>query len=202
MATVTNILDSLENFYGSQFSEALSHSLSRVMAHSQEGSIGVVSASRKGNKREQNNAARRQLSQDVQDRGYGYTHVVGVGQEEEGPASERSLLVIGPKGSGKNITKSSTFKRHLMELGRKYGQMGILYKPHGSDSAKFIHTSEEHYGKEEDLGQWHPNDSAALFFTKLKGSNKQFSFGQKAESLKVVYLEPRGFFVRRDMFYS
>jgi hypothetical protein len=189
-----NILDSLKEFYGEKFDEALNRSLSRVHLHSQDRSIGIMSANRADNSLEQNNAARQQLSKDVQARNYGFAHVAGVGQEEGGPSSEPSLLVIGPKGEDKH----GTFKGHLKSLGRKYDQTGSLYKGHGEDSAKFIHTSDDHFGKEEDLGQWHPNDSAAIYFTKLRG-DRQFSF-RKVES--VVYLMPRGFFVRRPMLYS
>jgi hypothetical protein len=187
-----NILDSLKEFYGDKFDEALNRSLSRVHMHSQDRSIGIMSANRADNSLEQNNAAKLQLAKDIQARNYGFAHVAGVGQEEGGPSSEPSFLVIGPKGEDKH----GTLKRHLKDLGRKFDQMGILYKGHGEDSAKFIHTSDEHFGKEEDLGQWHPNDSAAMYFTKLKGE-RQFSFSfpkKEAKVESVVYLMPRGFF--------
>ena len=38
-----------------------------------------------------------------------------------------------------------------MDLGRKYGQRGILYKGHGDDSAKFIYTSQDLLGQVDDL---------------------------------------------------
>jgi hypothetical protein len=61
----TNILDSLKEFYGEKFDEALNRSLSRVHLHSQNRSIGIMSANRADNSLEQNNAARHQLSKDV-----------------------------------------------------------------------------------------------------------------------------------------
>jgi hypothetical protein len=76
-----------------------------------------------------------------------------------------------------------------------------LYKQHGDPNAKFVHTSEKHFGKEEDLGKFHANDSAAMYYTKLKGetgTKRQFSFSN--EGIDVVYLKPRGFSVRRDYF--
>jgi hypothetical protein len=76
--------------------------------------------------------------------------------------SEKSFLVIGDKGNDK-----SHLKKVMTSLGLKYGQIGIMHKQHGEPNAKFVHSSKEHYGNEEDLGRFHANDSAALFHTKL-----------------------------------
>lgn len=173
--------------------KGVKHELCQHDIEAKERSIGVISADRQGQTDSERSLARRSLIGDIKKSGFGYTHVVGVGQEEGGPSSEKSFLVIGHKGDDKGHLKKA-----LTGLGRKYNQMGILHKQHGDPNAKFVHSSEEHYGKEEDLGTFHPNDSAAMFHTKLKGK-RQFSFSSK-EDLNVVYLEPRGFFVRRDYF--
>ena len=190
---MSQVLNALREWYGSQFDEALGKSLSRVAQHAQERSIGVISADRQGQTASDKSLARRGLIGDIKKSGFGYTHVLGVGQEEGGPSSEKSFLVIGNKGDDKGHLKKT-----LTNLGHKYGQMGIMHKQHGDPNAKFVHTSKEHFGKEEDLGTFHANDSAALFHTKLKGK-RQFSYSK--EGTDVVYLEPRGFFVRRDAFY-
>jgi len=85
-------------------------------------------------------------------------------------------------------------KNFLVNHGAKYGQTGVLYKDHGQENAKFIHTSPKRHGEEEDLGKFHGNRSAVEFFTKLKGKC-QFS----VEDVEVVYLRPIGFFTRRPM---
>jgi hypothetical protein len=191
----SSVLDALHGWYGNDFNEALNKSLSRVMQHAKERSIGIISSDRKGQTDDERSLARRSLISDIKKSGFGYTHVLGVGQEEGGPSSEKSFLVVSHKGDDKGHLKKS-----LTNLGRKYGQMGIMHKQHGDPNAKFVHTSHEHLGKEEDLGTFHANDSAALFHTKLKGK-RQFSYSNdKKERIDVVYLEPRGFFVRRDYF--
>jgi hypothetical protein len=194
MSHVNTVLNNLQDWYGESFSEALGRSLSRVMQHAQERSIGVISADRQGQTSAEKLHARRSLLGDIKKQGFGYTHVLGVGQEEGGPSSEKSFLVIGRPGDDKGHLKGA-----LKSLGQKYGQMGVMHKQFGDPSAKFVHTSQEHFGKEEDLGTFHANDSAAVFHTKLKG-NRQFSY-QKKEGMDVLYLEPRSFFVRRDVLH-
>jgi hypothetical protein len=192
MSRVNAVLDSLHQFYGDGFDEALGRSLSRVMQHAKERSIGVISADRREQTASERSEARRNLIGDIKKSGFGYSHAVGMGQEEGGPSSEKSFLVIGHKGNDQGHLKKT-----LTNLGQKYGQLAIMHKQHGDPNAKLVYTSKEHYGKEEDLGVFHANDSTALFHTKLKG-NRQFSFDTKKE--EIVYLRPRGFFVRRDHF--
>ena len=61
-------------------------------------------------------------------------------------------------------------------------------------------TTKDDYGKEQDLGKFHPNDSAAQYYTKLKGK-RQFSYSNK-EGIDVVYTVPKSFFARKDFFYG
>jgi hypothetical protein len=193
MSHTNAVLDALHGWYGDDFDEALKQSLSRVMQHAKERSIGVISADRQeGQTAPERSEARRNLIGDIKKSGFGYSHVTGVGQEEGGPSSEKSFLVIGHKGDDQGHLKKT-----LTNLGKKYGQLGIMHKQHGDSNAKFVYTSQKHFGKEDDLGTFHANDSTALFHTKLKG-NRQFSYSNKKEM--VVYLRPRGFFVRGDYF--
>jgi hypothetical protein len=194
MSHVSAVLKDLHDWYGDPgFQEALGRSLARVAQHAQERSIGVISADRQGQTASDKAEARRGLIGDIKRSGFGYTHVLGVGQEEGGASSEKSFLVIGNKGNDQGHLKKT-----LSNLGRKYDQMGIMHKQHGDSNAKFVHTSKEHFGKEEDLGTFHANDSTALFHTKLKG-NRQFSYSK--EGTDVLYLEPKGFMVRRDVLH-
>ena len=201
MSYVNTVLNDLKEWYGQGFDEALGRSLSRVMAASNQKSIGIISAHRAidptssmtpQQQRERNNQAHKDMAKDIRQAGLGFTHIKGVGQEETGPSSEPSFLV----GARTNGNDKGHLKGVLTKLGTKYGQMGILHKAHGDPNAKFVHTSKEHLGKEEDLGQFHANNSAAQYYSKLKG-NRQFSFSK--EGLDVVYLRPKDFFIRRDM---
>ena len=78
--------------------------------------------------------------------------------------------------------------------------MGVMHKQFGDGNARFVHTSQEHFGREEDLGHFHANDSTAMFHTKLKGGH-QFSYPKEGKG-DTLYLEPRGFTVRRDVFHG
>lgn len=193
MSKTGDIIEQLRDFYVSDFPEALNRSLSRVMTHAAARSIGIISANRTANSPAENNRARHELQRDIQSAGYGYAHVKGVGQEDSEAVSEPSLLVIGHEGDDKG-----KLKKDLVRLGQKHGQFAVLHKQHGEDNAKLVYTNQDALGKEDDLGKFHANDTTAKFFTRLKGKDKRFSFGDQM----VVYLEPRGFFVRGPMLYA
>ena len=200
MSRLNTILSSLHATYGDRFNEALDDSFSLVMHHANERSIGVISAYRAQDHTDaENRQAHRNLVKDVRASGYGYTHVHGMGQEEGGTvSSEPSLLVIGREGDDKGHLKKT-----LTKLGNKYKQFGIMHKQYGELNAKFVNTTKDEYGKEEDLGEFRADDSTAQYYTKLKGSS-QFSYSQdkKKEGLDVAYTVPKGFFVRKDYFYG
>jgi hypothetical protein len=48
------------------------------------------------------------------------------------------------------------------------------------------------------LGRFHPNDSTALYYTKLSHDKKD---EKENLNLNILYLEPRVFTVRRDVFH-
>lgn len=181
----------LEYITEEDLDEALNRSLARVHTHVQNRPIGIMTGNREENTAEQNKAAKKDLVQNLKKHGFGYAHVRGVGQEDGGAVSEPSILIIGNKGDSKGH-----LEKFLIKHGQKYGQSGVLYKPHDDENAHFIDTK-ENIGQKSSLGKFHANDSAAKFFTKLKG-NRQLSF---SEETRVAYLSPVTFTNRTETLF-
>jgi hypothetical protein len=153
----------------------------------------MISANRAGNTAELNNKVCYELRRDVKNAGFGYVHVAHVEGEV---LSQPSLLVIGCEGKDDN-----RLKYFLVKNGEKYDQEGVLYKDQGELNAKFIYTSKGRAGTEEDLGKFHANGSAAQYFANLNCNRGPRCQEKLNASLTVLYLEPKGFFVRREMLY-
>ena len=77
----------------------------------------------------------------------------------------------------------------------------MLYKDHGEANAKFIYTSKGRAGTEGDLGKFHANGSAAQYFGNLNCDRRPPCQENVNETMTVLYLEPKGFFVRRAMLH-
>jgi hypothetical protein len=74
--------------------EALSRSLSRVHAHTQNRSIGIISPNLEANTAEQNAEARHLLTMAIKQAGYGYSHVKGMGKERDAEPLTKILGLI------------------------------------------------------------------------------------------------------------
>ena len=143
--------------------------LSRVFQHTQGRNIGMITAQRGGEAKndlerkhleKQNVERNRQLEGDIRKHGYGFTHVKGRYVENHGtpqarPVDEHSYLIHGKKGDDKG-----ELKNFLTHHGEKYGQDSVLHKPHNSEHASLIGTKEGVFpgkGVEHPVGKWHPN---------------------------------------------
>jgi hypothetical protein len=133
------------------------------------------------------------LAQDIRNAGLGFTHIKGVGQEETGPSSEPSLLV----GAHLNGDDKGHLKKVLTQLGQSMARW-VYYTNNMVTLTPSLFTLPRNILARKRTFAFHANNSAAQYYSKLKGK-RQFSFSK--EGLDVVYLEPRGFFVRRDVFH-
>lgn len=162
----------------------LEQSFSRVLDHTKNRAIGIISASRGDIKDPaENNRRHEQLKADLRASGHGFVRIRGSyiehkGEPNERKVSEKSLLVIGRK-SGDD--KGELLGR-LKKLGQKYGQDSILHKAHNEPTAKLHGTNHAEFpgfGKTADVGEWHPN-RAGEYHSLLKGKpSKPFQFGEQ-----------------------
>jgi hypothetical protein len=166
------------------FKEYLTESsLSRVLHHTKNTNIGMISASRGEHTPQQNKEANKSLEKDVRSHGYGVVHVKGhytenKGQPNENHVEEHSMLVLGKKGAD-----GGALLGHLKHLGEKYKQDSIMHKSHDEPHAHLHGTKEGGWpgkGQTHNVGEFHPN-RAAEFTSHLKG-NKSFTFSEGYES--------------------
>ena len=146
-------------------------SLSRVHAHTQGRNIGMITAHRGENSKEENEKRNGELEKKIRGAGYGFVKVKGRyienhGTENARPVDEHSYLVVGNHGDDKGH-----LLHFLKKQGEHYGQDSILHKAH-------------------DVGKFHPN-RAGEFHTVMKGS-RNFSF----ESIRFV--NSKSFFLREE----
>jgi hypothetical protein len=113
----------------------LEASFTRVQQHTQNRSIGLISAS-------PDNLAC--LKNDVRKAGSGFIEARNV--------DETLLLVIG-----KMRDDGGQLLGHLKHLGEKYGQDWILHKPHNSEKVSLHETGIPGKGEHIEIGSWHPN---------------------------------------------
>lgn len=153
-------------------------SLSRVMQHTKERNIGMITAFRSENTKQENLKLNKNLEADIRKAGFGVIRVKGryienFGTEDATPVDENSYLVVGDKGddSGKLLS-------FLQKLGKKYKQDSILHKGTQDEKAVLHGTKEGGWpglGKTHETGTWHP-DRAGEFHTLMRGGKKKFAF--------------------------
>jgi len=171
--------------------ELAESNLSRVYQHTQERNIGLISAHRGENTHEENVSKTKELSDAIQQNGFGHIVLKGnypenKGTEHETPRREHSYLVIGKKGDD-----NGKLKEFLKVHGAKHKQDSIVYKPHDSASATAIGTNNGEWlkkGEEKDVGEWHP--SRVGEFHSMLHNKKTFEFA--AESVEFEF--PLGLF--------
>jgi hypothetical protein len=168
-------------------------SLSRVLSHTQDRNIGMITAHRGENTPEENAARNKELEGSIRKSGYGFIkvkgrYVEGHGTPEARHVDEHSYLVVGKKGDD-NGHLLGFLKKH----GEKYGQDSVLHKKHDEEHAALHGTKEGGFpgkGKTQSVGTFHPN-RAGEFHTAMKGK-RTFAF----ESIQFV--NPISFFSRKE----
>ena len=145
-------------------------SLSRLLRHRNDYDTGCITAFRYNIPKKTALELNAQLEQELQSMGYGTIHVTGFykEQEMEKASKEQSLFVFDKE-------KSGNLQQDLMNLGRKYGQESILFKPKDGE-ARLIRTDEKAFGRESNPAEgteWGKHSSAA--WTELNGRE----FGDK-----------------------
>lgn len=180
----------------------LESSLSRVYKHTLNTNIGIISAQRKNAKPEQNKENTRQLKNDIRVRKFGYITIKGnyienKGTSEEAKVTETSFLVIGNEGDD-----SGNLKGFLKQMGGKYQQDSILYKPYNSEIAVVIGTTEGQWpgkGIEHPVGKFHPN-KISDYKSILKHAGQSFTFSEDMIIEQIYELD--GFYDGGDTFFS
>ncbi len=159
-------------------SESANHSLGRVLFHTINSNIAVLTGHRGNLTVDENNRRNDELKQKIRDAGYGYLRVKGNYTEnkdtpEEKKVKEDSLLVIGDRGrdDGKLLSM-------VKKWGEEYDQDSILHKSHDSEEA-FLHGTSKlgtwpKYGEAKPMGKFHPNRISEFYSTLMGG--KPFVF--------------------------
>ena len=168
-----------DNFISNTVKES---SLSRIYQHTIGRELGIITAFRNRHTKSKNLSRNRTLAGVLRDAGYGYIKLEGHWAEGYGTSKvvdthEESLLVIGEE-------YNSGLKGLLKELGVRFNQDAVLFKPFDSEVAVLIGTSDEDedgneilfpgLGKEITAGKWHPN-KVGEFYSKMR-SGKTFVF--------------------------
>lgn len=151
-------------------------SLSRILTHTKNRSVSIISAERGENTAAENNRQTEKLHSDLKASGYGFVRGRGGYVEGHGTADamnvagEHSFLVVGHKGDdgGKMLG-------HIKKLGAEYKQESILHKPHDSEDASWHYTSGDKKGSVEHQGKF-KQDNKAMYYTTISGKKKRFSF--------------------------
>lgn len=154
--------------------------------------IGIVSAFRSAYGKKENMRRTRELQNDLDGAKLRYVKLIGHYTEDsqDSPSKEISFLVFAD-----NDADDKELEQMMKELGAKYNQDSIIFKPFDSESATLIGTSSHDedgkkidfpgHGKEVELGRFTP-DKMGEYYSKMKG--RPFVF----ESL----FKPFSFFVR------
>jgi hypothetical protein len=159
-------------------------SLSRVLAHTQNRNIGMITAHRGENTAEENKSKNKELEGSIRKAGFGVIKVKGRYVENHGTpqarnVDEHSFLVVGKKGKD-----DGHLLGFLKQHGEKYGQDSVLHKAHDAEHA-FLHGTKEGgfpgKGETHNVGTFHPN-RAGEFHTAMRGS-RTFAF---SESIQFV----------------
>ena len=160
-------------------------SLSRVMRHTENRTISIITAWRdeyesgEDVERKVNDAQNRKLINDIRSMGFGaiklqgkYIQNFGTPEAVKNSKFEISFLVVG--------NENTTYKKMLefaKKMGKKYNQDSVLVKPPGAEAgAILVGTNAASYpglGKTEKLGKWHPN-RVPEFYSKMRGGTFAF----------------------------
>ena len=161
--------------------DVLEASFARVLQHTRNRNIGMISAARDSLTSEENQQRHAALKRDVREAGYGFI--------EGRYADEKTLLVVGKMGDDKGHLLG-----HLKHLATKYNQDSILHKPHNSEKVSLHRTTETEKDKHIQVGSWHPNRTAE--FHSLMKNRKPTTVGEQFH-----FLNGKSFFSRVERLY-
>ena len=119
-------------------------SLSRVQKWRTEHDTAAMATARFNKSKEQAKKEKYELQDWLRANGYAYTKFDGYYQEQEMPQASRedSLLIV-------DINDKGNLKQLIQQLGAKYGQESVLFRPKGADSKSIlIKTTPKGMGKE------------------------------------------------------
>jgi len=185
----------------------LEASYTRVHQHTQNSTLGFISASRGELSPAENNERHKQLKLDLDALRvkYGWSHIPteggyieNRGEPTERVVKERSMMVIGKP------EHHEAMKKEMGILAKKYNQDSVLVKG-PNQNAELIGTKEHPdawpaYGKSEDVGKWHPRN-ITQYFTGMQRGKKRFEFAE-SEGKKIevfgYFISPISFFNRTE----
>lgn len=119
-------------------------SLSRVQKWRAEHDTAAMATARFNKPKEQAKREKYELQEWLRANGYAYTKFDGYYREQEMPQASRedSLLIV-------DINDKGNLKELIQQLGAKYGQESVLFRPKGADSkSMLIKTTPKGMGKE------------------------------------------------------
>jgi hypothetical protein len=157
--------------------------LSRLLSHSKNRNIGLISASRAELPASENVNRREELKQSIRDAGFGYVpcrgrYIENFGTEHATPVDEDTFVVIG-----KDHHDNDELKNFLIKHGEKYGQDSVLFKKHDTEESHLIGTNDAPFpgrGKESHVGTFKPNRIGELHSVMKNG--RPFTFDAKPQS--------------------
>lgn len=171
------ILKKIAHIFGFKKHTLHESSLSRILQHSAQRPIGMVTAFR-GNLTLKDNLNRNKvLENNIRSAGFGFVKVQGhyienPGTPEQTKVVENTFLIIGDPDNPEKL------KGFLKKMGRTFSQDSVLFKPTGG-KAILIGTSFAGswpgLDKEVVVGDWRAN-TISQFYTKMRGVNKTFTF--------------------------
>lgn len=171
-------------------------SLNRVIHHTKNTNIGMITAHRGEHSAEENHARNQSLKKDIRDAGHGYVHIKGHYTENKGTPEERkvhehSFLVIGKKGAD-----SGNLKHFLKKSGEKYGQDSVLHKEHDKEHATLIGTSKSSaflkHEEELNVGKFSPHKTGEYHSALRNKGKRTFAF-ESLEAIEYPTLEDISF---------
>jgi len=133
------------------------NSVARIRRAMDNGDWSILTSWRGDESDEENQKNFTELKAILRGKSVKYIELEGVGQEEEGPAIEPSLFVIGLS------------EDEAVQIMKKYKQFAVVVGKKGSDKGELVEKS----GKRTQLGKFTPGQTGE-FFSRVKG--KPFIF--------------------------
>jgi hypothetical protein len=160
--------------------------LSRLLSHTQNREVGILTASRQNLPDEENVERYEKLRGEIRAHGFGYVPVNGKyiehkGTDHETPVNEKAFVVIGSDSDD-----GGKLKDFLLKHGEKYDQDSILHKPHDTEEAVLIGTNENAFpgkGNTHPVGTFKPN-RVGEFHSMLR-NGRTFTFEETAQPQKT-----------------
>lgn len=166
-------------------------SMSRILQHVKNKNVGTMSASRGNLSEAENRKRNKEMKALIRKAGFGYIPIRGryienIGTNKEQAVDEDVVFITS------DATEEAKGKlKHLMvQLGKKYRQDTILFKPFDSDEAKLVHTYGNKKGREINIGKFRA-DEIGEFFSRTKGGKHSFVFRHGQDDKKEDLAEQK-----------